>query len=364
MKNKIAVFLYHQAKKHHFDNKEVIEDLIHSSEESYDHFIQKGFSDQQAFLLVQKTLGDIKDVFCFSSKPESKMVIRQLIINIILSVSAIATVILGYALHNINLFLLINGFVVMTLLVCFLFITYQKNTTHFHQQSFLSRHIYCILVNIAIVFPTLLNVTLNEYMQSVGLIAFVTNIGFIYFISKSGIKILLITLPCSILSLLLWFQNDWYLAYLYIIILIIVCSSIFLYYEIYTNEPHSWLLIGFTILFFIVSAIVKIPWPVVSLSYIPFSAAGCVVYYLRRRRSFSFHFDKVNLHLSILFYAIVFSLLFTPVIDIFKKAFAHQAIVGIDYFTPLVWSMIILCIDFIYFLCYHYIKDCRKKHTI
>ena len=364
MKRKITSYLYHQAKKYHFDNTIVIDDLIHSSEESYNHFIRAGYSPQQAFYLVKKTMGNLREIFCFSSQPEPKFRLRQIIINALLPLCAIACVLFGYISENMHLFIIFDFFLMMTLLVCFVFFAYQKNMSLFYKRTLLSQHFYCIFVNITIICPVFFQIDPYQYLQSVGLLTLITNISFIFLVNKSGIKILLITIPCSILSMLLWDVNNGYLVYFYAIILTSVCSCVFLYLETYSNEVHYWLLIGLTIVFFVVSVLAKFPWLIIYLLYIMFSSAGCMIYYIRRRKHFRFHFEKINLHFSIFIYAVVFTQLLSPAIDIFMNAYLGSPIVGIDYFTPLVWSTILLCIDFIYFLCYHYIKECFLKRSI
>ena len=363
MKTKIKAYIIKQAKKYHFEEQSVIDDLIQTSSDSYDHFINRGYSMLESYQIVKRTIGDLHDLFRFSNRPAISYIRRQVIINILVVLSGIINVILSYLLGSPYLYIVIDLFTMMVLFVIFIFFTQDKKSSTFHKNSSILRHLYCIIVNLIIISPQFFNIKPEQYLQSVGLLSVLTNIGFIVFVSKEGMRALFITIPCSILSLLLWIENDHHLIFLYAIVVTIICSCIFLYFETYSNEPHHWVLVGITSIYFLMASQTPFPNWVINLVYGVASTLGCLAYHFKRSRPFRLYFDKINLHLSIFIYAFVFTNLIEPVVLIFKKAFTNQTILDIDYFHPLVWSTLMLCIDFIYYLCYHYIKEYQSKRT-
>ncbi len=364
MKAKIEAYIIKQAKKYHFEEQSVIDDLIQSSGESYDHFINLGYSTSESYHIVRRTIGDLHDLFKFSNQPSISYVRRQVIINVLVVLTGLINVSLSYVLGCSYLFIVIDLFMMMVLFVIFIFFTHDKKSTTFHKKSAFLRHLYCIMVNLIIISPQFFNTRPEQYLQSVGLLSVLTNIGYIIFVSKGGLRALFITIPCSVLSFLLWIENDHHLVFLYAIVVTIICSCIFLYFETYSNEPHHWILIGVTSIYFLVAAQTSFPNWIINLVYGVISALGCLAYHFKRSRPFRLYFDKINLHLSVFVYALVFTNLIGPVVLIFKKAFSDQTIINIDYFHPLVWSTLLLCIDFMYYLCYHYVKEYQSKRLL
>lgn len=253
MKQSIKTYIQKKAKKNFFDDAMMINDLIHSAEIAYDYYIQRGTQSQYALKLSLASLGNLDELFLFSN-PMSQTQGDKLswIAHISCVALAIVNLLLFYFTQNTWPLVFLFPLILLIGLSVLKGIVIHKRIKSAKQRAQeIKKMIFCSGVNLVLIVPALMGISPIVYYQMLGYLFFISNLLYIFIVSKKVWRLLLISIPAIIVSTLLFFSDINYLILLELVLLIILSLLVFVVFEFNFHHQYDIIVVVLALLFIV-----------------------------------------------------------------------------------------------------------------